>query len=63
MTKKIAGVVLIEPEPDGKCEFCGKIAELRPYGPKEERICFECGMKDASAAKRAFHKMLGSGSA
>lgn len=28
-----------------KCEYCGKIAELRPYGKDGANICFECGMK------------------
>lgn len=28
-----------------KCEYCGKIAELRPYGINGANICFECGMK------------------
>ncbi|KKL27727.1 hypothetical protein LCGC14_2382230, partial [marine sediment metagenome] len=28
------------------CEWCGKEAELRPYGPKGENVCFSCGMKD-----------------
>ena len=32
-------------EPDGKCELCGKIAELRPYGPNKENICYDCNMK------------------
>ncbi len=32
--------------PEGGCELCGKPDELRPYGPKGEWICFDCGMKD-----------------
>lgn len=31
--------------PDDKCEYCGKVADLRPYGKNGERICYECGMK------------------
>lgn len=42
----MSGRGFIAVEPDGKCELCGKTAELRPYGPKGERICFDCGMKD-----------------
>ena len=26
--------------------MCGKVDELRPYGPNYERICFDCGMKN-----------------
>ena len=40
--------------PLGKCELCGKDAELRPYGPNREWICFTCGMKDEEATERAF---------
>ena len=29
-----------------QCDLCGKVAELRPYGPNGEAICFECSMKD-----------------
>lgn len=27
------------------CYLCGSTAELRPYGPKWELICFDCAMK------------------
>lgn len=37
-----------------QCELCGKVAETRPYGPKGEEVCFECGMKDEEAAKWQF---------
>ena len=49
---------IIEAEPDGKCELCGKEAETRPYGPKGEEVCFKCGMKDEKAAKRGFRKFV-----
>lgn len=38
---------------DRKCELCGKVAETRPYGPKGEEVCFECGMKDEAALGHA----------
>ena len=41
-------------EPDRKCELCGKITETRPYGPRGEEVCFECGMKNEEAAKHQF---------
>ena len=40
------------------CELCGKSAELRPYGPKGEWVCFACGMKDKQAAEKQFSKRL-----
>jgi len=59
MTKKVGDVLVIGPEPPKKCQLCGKTAETRPYGPKGEDVCFECGMKDEPAAERAFAKRLG----
>ena len=41
-----------------QCDMCGKIAELRPYGPNRECVCFDCGMKDEKAAKRQFNKYV-----
>lgn len=47
MTKVLKnGIIVISDEPDGVCEFCGKKDEVRPYGPNNESICFDCGMKD-----------------
>lgn len=42
----MSGLGFISPEEDGKCAICGVIEETRPYGPKGERICFDCGQKD-----------------
>jgi len=50
--------VIFEREPDGKCEMCGEVEELRPYGPNGENVCFDCGMKDEPAALRQFAKRL-----
>ena len=49
---------VIENEPIESCELCGEKAELRPYGPKGERICFKCGMKDEKAAGRQFDRVV-----
>lgn len=47
---------------DGKCEFCKKEDELRPYGPNNENICFDCAMKDEPTTAKKFLEMLdGSG--
>lgn len=42
----------------GNCELCGTHAELRPYGPNNENICFECGMKDQETTKEKFLEHL-----
>lgn len=52
---------IIEQTPPQKCELCDKLAETRPYGPKGEEVCFECGMKDQAAAKRGFNRLLEGG--
>lgn len=45
----------------GKCDLCGAVEDVRPYGPKGEWVCFACGMKDEAAAQRAFSKRLAEG--
>lgn len=52
MTRRIGNDVIIEEESPQQCDLCGKIAELRPYGPNGECVCFDCGMKDPESAKR-----------
>ena len=52
------GVPVIAVEPDDVCELCGKVAECRPYGPRGERICFDCGMKDEETTKKMMNKIL-----
>jgi hypothetical protein len=34
------------------CELCGKKSELRPYGPRFEWICVDCGMKCKSMTEQ-----------
>jgi hypothetical protein len=34
------------------CELCGRVGELRPYGPNGEQICHDCGMKDPATTFR-----------
>jgi len=43
---------------DGKCQLCGQPGELRPYGPNNENICFDCGMKDEATTAKQFGWML-----
>lgn len=44
----------IEKEKPQQCDLCGAIAELRPYGPNGEAICFDCGMANPEATEAAF---------
>ena len=55
MSHKIGTIIVICPTEDSICELCGKVDELRPYGPNGENICFDCGMKnkDQTEAKMA----------
>ena len=55
----MSGKGYIAKQPKRICELCGDIAELRPYGPKGENVCFHCGMKNEEAAKRAFRQFVG----
>ena len=58
MSKVVNGIVVIEPEPDGICAYCGKNTELRPYGKNGERICYECGMKDPKTTELKMNEYL-----
>jgi len=48
----MSGRGVIAPEPNQACEMCGVIDECRPYGPNNEQICFDCGMKDETTTRR-----------
>jgi hypothetical protein len=50
MTRKIGNIVILENEPPDKCAYCGKYAELRPYGRDHARICFDCATKPENNA-------------
>ena len=41
-----------------QCDLCGVIAELRPYGPNGEAVCFDCGMANPEATEAAFKARL-----
>lgn len=59
MTKRIGNVIVLEGEQSQQCDYCGKIAELRPYGKNGACICFECGMANEEETARNFAKVLG----
>jgi hypothetical protein len=42
----------------GLCALCGFAAELKPYGPDNEEICFKCGMKDEDTTRRAMRRVV-----
>lgn len=50
-------VLLIDGRTPAKCELCGAIGELRPYGPNGENICFDCGMKNEPETARQKDKL------
>lgn len=54
-------ILIIEQTPPAKCEMCGAFEELRPYGPNNENICFECGMKDEATSTKKFSERLAKG--
>ena len=58
MSKRVENKFYISVEKDGKCEYCGKIAELRPYGENGARICYECGMKNRAKTEEMVEKEL-----
>lgn len=53
-------VVIVAKEAE-ECAFCHNLTELRPYGPKGEKICFPCAMNDEDSAKAQFQKVLDAG--
>ena len=58
MSKRIGNMIIIAPEESQQCDLCGKIDELRPYGPKGEKICYECGMKDEEGTDKRMGQIL-----
>jgi hypothetical protein len=58
MSKRVGNIVILCQEPDRKCDLCGKIAETRPYGPRGENICYDCGMKNSEVTNRQMNRVL-----
>ena len=58
MTERIGNAIILYAERPQQCDYCGKIRELRPYGPNGECICFECGMKDKETTNRMCDEVL-----
>lgn len=58
MSFRVGNVAVIAEEEDDECELCGKFDELRPYGPKGERICHDCAMKDPKGTEERMGRIL-----
>lgn len=41
-----------------KCYACGADGDLRPYGPRGQMVCFDCGMKTPEQYEQAFALQL-----
>lgn len=54
----MSGRGFIAEEPEGECELCGAVEELRPYGPNGERICYECGMKNKEVTQQKMNQYI-----
>lgn len=50
MSHRIGRLIVIAPMAEAKCEACGKMEELRPYGPGGSCVCYECAMKTPEIA-------------
>lgn len=57
MSRKIGKLVIIEPEPDLICSYCGKVTETRPYGPGGTEICATCAKKTPEMKAIMYHNM------
>lgn len=58
--KRIGRAIVLDRRdvPEGKCAFCDKEDELRPYGPKGEWLCFDCAMKHEATTARQYRKVV-----
>lgn len=50
--------IVVEEEAPQQCDDCGKIAELRPYGPNGSLICYDCGQKDPAGTQQRFQQYV-----
>src|SRR5579872_782208 len=61
MTQRVNGVVVIEGEPDRRCQLCDKVEECRPAGPNGEQVCWDCANKDKAAMERYSQRLFQGG--
>ena len=50
---------VIEVEIPQQCDYCGEIAELRPYGRDGAAICFPCGKKNLRETVASMRRRFG----
>jgi hypothetical protein len=58
MSERIGNTFIVKEEELSTCEYCGTVAELRPYGKDGAHICFECGTKDLETTEKMFAKAV-----
>ena len=58
MTFRRGKTLFITGENSAKCEDCGRMDELRPYGKNGANVCFDCAMKDEANAAEMFRKRV-----
>lgn len=51
-------VFFFKSEGNDVCELCGEVTELKPFGPNNKRICYNCGMKDREATEKRMGQIL-----
>ena len=57
MSKRIGNIAFVQVEQPAVCQYCGRLEELRPYGPNGERICYECAQKDVKTTERKMKEL------
>lgn len=58
MTHVADGVLVVCAEAAQQCDDCGRVDELRPYGPGGSKICHPCGQKDPEGTARRLYAYL-----
>lgn len=58
LTFRIGSVIVIDDEAPQQCDQCGTIAELRPYGPGGQVICWDCAQKDPAGTEARMNHVL-----
>lgn len=57
MSERIGNMIVISEEGNQTCQFCGKNAECRPYGPGGKQICYDCAFSSPEMAAIAEHNL------
>ena len=58
MSERIGDVFVVAEELAQQCDDCGKIEELRPYGPDGSAVCYQCAMKDEEGTKARYAALI-----